>query len=1034
MENQRSVRWDIAAVAMFAASALLWLSLLTHDAADNLGEFNGILAAFYRPIHAAYPFNESIQNSCGYMGALASDVLFQSTGMGAYLIASLMLLSGVVMLRQQPWASPMGRSIGWTLILIAVCSMPTRFGIQPKIPVPIGGGGYLGALCNTWMNQHLAQAGSVILVLTVFVGGLLLSTEYALIRYFGLAATGSMMALKYFRLPTWTMRRHAEMMSGTFSPSRSDLPKSVTLRQNPASIRAGGSNHAVQTAYPSSVIHAAPLAGGSIGSNATIDTGESGPAIRIGRRAEASLTALDLASQSKAVGRTDLTFPKATTTLASIAGALFGSKKNSENAVNEVVDDEDDLQGAGSSNEITDHKTIVSGRKPVSPKVAYHDDDELDEDKEATIEDEEMELHGDGEEENDDEVHSVDDEDKIVVEPPKKHGGGRSRSNRNDAANIKEDKGPRVKNRKEKTEVVEVLSPQIQEDLHAQLNDTKLPEGSEEYVLPGLDLLSESDEISYDEQTEEVKKKAKVLEQTFAKFGFNIRVVEIETGPVIAQYEIELEAGLRLSKITGLADDLAIALRVPSVRIVAPIPGKNSVGIEVPNEHRQIVRMREVIEESGPQVRKQKIPLFLGKDVSGKALTVDLASLPHLLIAGRTGTGKSVCLNSIISSILMTRRPDEVRMLMIDPKMVELSCYARLPHLMHPVVIDMRKAEAILAWAVDKMQERYELLARAGVRHLTNYNQLGREELLDRLKPENDEEADLIPDHLPFIVIVVDEMADLMLTSGKEVETHIIRLAAKSRAVGIHLILATQKPTVDVITGLIKSNLPARISFQVASRTDSRVVLDEMGADKLLGNGDMLFLWPGTSALVRGQGTYLSDDEINAVVDHCSMGEQNFVQELVQLKAAKDNEEPVKPGTFKKRDDLYEAAVDIVVREGRGSCSLLQRALGIGYGRAARLIDFMSEDGIVGQYNGSQARDVVITLAQWEEMRVGTDGAEEKPSKGRGNKIRRDDSWEETPKATKPKKKKRVEDAAETLVVAKDFEEQANENDWEDVD
>ena len=1034
MENQRSVRWDVASVAMFAASALLWLSLLTHDAADNLGEFNGILANFYSPIHAAYPFNESIQNSCGYIGALASDVLFQATGIGAYLVASLMILSGVVMLRQQPWASPMGRSIGWTLILIAVCSMPTRFGIQPRIPVPIGGGGYLGALCNTWMNQHLAQAGSVILVLTVFIGGLLLSTEYALIRYFGFAATGSMMALKWFRLPTWTMRRHAEMISGTFSPSRSDLPKSVTLRQNPASITASGSNHAGQTAYPSSVIHAAPLAGGSIGSNATIDTGENGPAIRIGRRAEASLTALDLASQSKAVGRTDLTFPKATTTLASIAGALFGSKKNPEKEENEVVDDENGLQVAGSSREIADHKTIVSGRKPVSPKVEYHDDDELDEDEDATIEDEEMELEGDGEQENDDEVHSVDDEDQIVVEPPKKRGAGRSRSIRSDAAHIEEDKGPRVKNRKEKTEVVDDSSPKLHEDLHAQLNDTKLPEGSEEYVLPGLDLLSESDEISYDEQTEEVKKKAKVLEQTFAKFGFNIRVVEIETGPVIAQYEIELEAGLRLSKITGLADDLAIALRVPSVRIVAPIPGKNSVGIEVPNEHRQIVRMREVIEESGPQVRKQKIPLFLGKDVSGKALTVDLASLPHLLIAGRTGTGKSVCLNSIISSILMTRRPDEVRMLMIDPKMVELSCYARLPHLMHPVVIDMRKAEAILAWAVDKMQERYELLARAGVRHLTNYNQLGREELLDRLKPENDEEAELIPDHLPFIVIVVDEMADLMLTSGKEVETHIIRLAAKSRAVGIHLILATQKPTVDVITGLIKSNLPARISFQVASRTDSRVVLDEMGADKLLGNGDMLFLWPGTSALVRGQGTYLSDDEINAVVDHCSMGEQNFVQELVQLKAAKDNEEPVKPGTCKKRDDLYEAAVDIVVREGRGSCSLLQRALGIGYGRAARLIDFMSEDGIVGQYNGSQARDVVITLAQWDEMRAGTDGAEEKPSKGRGNKIRRDDSWEETPKATKPKKKKRVEDAEEALVVAKDFEQQSIENDWEDVD
>jgi S-DNA-T family DNA segregation ATPase FtsK/SpoIIIE len=493
------------------------------------------------------------------------------------------------------------------------------------------------------------------------------------------------------------------------------------------------------------------------------------------------------------------------------------------------------------------------------------------------------------------------------------------------------------------------------------------------------------------------------LEKTFGDFGFNVRVVEIETGPVIAQYEVELEAGLRLSKITSLADDLAIALRVPSVRIVAPIPGKNTVGIEVPNETRQIVRLKEVIEETGASCQKMKIPLFLGKDVSGNALTVDLATMPHLLIAGRTGTGKSVCLNAIICSILMTRRPDEVRMLMIDPKMVELSGYGRLPHLMHPVVTDMRKAEAILAWAVDKMEERYALLARVGVRHIVSYNQLDRQELVDRLKPENDEEAAAIPDHLPFIVIVADEIADLMMTAGKEVEQHIIRLAQKSRAVGIHLILATQKPTVDVITGLIKSNLPARIAFQVASRVDSRVVLDEMGADKLLGNGDMLFLWPGTSNLLRGQGTYVSDDEINRVVDHCGMGEQNFVSELVNLKI-KDKEGGeegvIKPGALRKRDDLYEAAIEVVIREGRGSVSLLQRALGIGYGRAARLIDFMAEDGIVGDYNGSQAREVVISISDWEAMKSGgaTDGnsnsSTQQPPKRR-NKIRRDEGWDQ---------------------------------------
>ncbi len=378
-----------------------------------------------------------------------------------------------------------------------------------------------------------------------------------------------------------------------------------------------------------------------------------------------------------------------------------------------------------------------------------------------------------------------------------------------------------------------------------------------------------------------------------------------------------------------------------------------------------------MIEETDSSARKMNIPVFLGKDVSGNPLTVDLAKMPHLLIAGRTGTGKSVCLNAIITSVLMSCRPDDVRMLMIDPKMVELSGYGRLPHLMHPVVTDMKKAEAILAWAVEKMEERYSLLAKAGVRHINSYNDLGREELYRRLEVDETDGAAGVPEKLPFIVIIADEMADLMMTAGKEVETHIIRLAQKSRAVGIHLILATQKPTVDVITGLIKSNLPARLSFQVASKTDSRVVLDENGADKLLGNGDMLFLWPGTSVIMRGQGTYLSDAEIDRVVEHCcSTGEQNFVGELMNLKVEEEDGEasPALAGGIKKRDELYESAIEIVIREGRGSVSLLQRCLGIGYGRAARLIDYMAEDGIVGNYNGSQAREVVISMSDWERM------------------------------------------------------------------
>jgi S-DNA-T family DNA segregation ATPase FtsK/SpoIIIE len=491
----------------------------------------------------------------------------------------------------------------------------------------------------------------------------------------------------------------------------------------------------------------------------------------------------------------------------------------------------------------------------------------------------------------------------------------------------------------------------------------------DDYELPPLSLLEEAAPFPYAEHDERLRDQAALLEKTFTDFGLNVRVVGINTGPVISQYEIALETGLRVNKVTGLADDIALNLRVPSVRIVAPIPGKNTVGIEVPNEHRAEVRLKDVILAAGKKAVKARIPLFLGKDTEGRPLVYDLAEMPHLLIAGRTGTGKSVCLNAIILSILMTRRPDQVKLILIDPKRTELLEFGKLPHLMHPVVIDAKKAEAILSWAVDKMEERYDLLSRARVRNIAAYNELGPAEIHRRVQPVDDEERSQIPEKMPYIVLVVDELGDLMMQMKREMESHIIRLAQKSRAAGIHLVVATQKPTVDVITGLIKSNLPARICFQVSSRSDSRVVLDEMGADKLLGKGDMLFLQPGTSTLVRAQGTFASDAEIARVVGHLEC-EPCYAAELIGLAN--------RPGGggaggylegLRARDEVYEAAIDIVVREGRGSVSLLQRALGIGYGRAARLIDFMAEDGIVGPYNGSNAREVLFTPEHWEQMK-----------------------------------------------------------------
>lgn len=867
-------------LALAALTAFLTLSVVTNDPADPIEAPVWPLSALCQPDVLVYPPAEEISNACGYWGALVSNSLLSGFGFGTMLLLGLLGLTSFKLMTRGIQA-PVLRSLGWTLVGIAIMT-GASLGRATASGMPVyGGGGAIGAMGAAWLNDHFALTGSWILTLTVMVFGLLLSTDYLLIHF------GQAVIVNSTKASVTGLKRAGNAAKGLPRRKTTDLDDGVHLPGE-------DEQESESPAHPAIRIRGKQL--------------DDGPPMVV------PALASDLAEEPA-----EEESKPAPSGLAGRISSALGLGGNSSAVEEEEYEEEED--------EAETRELEVDGEVKILRKDAEHTGAEL-----------------------------------------------------------------------------KIRTPSKRKDERQQLHDSmqeELPEGTDDYLLPPVDLLIQSDDICYDKQADEVRRKASILEQTFKNFGFNIRVVEIETGPVIAQYEVELEAGLRLSKITGLAEDLAIALRVPSVRIVAPIPGKNTVGIEVPNETRQVVRLRDVIEECGNAARKMKIPIFLGKDVSGNSLTVDLASMPHLLIAGRTGTGKSVCLNAIITSILMTRRPDEVRMLMIDPKMVELSGYGRLPHLMHPVVTDMKKAEAILGWAVDKMEERYSLLAQVGVRHITSYNDLGREEIIRRLGIEDEEQAAGVADKLPFIVIVADEMADLMMTAGKEVEQSIIRLAQKSRAVGIHLILATQKPTVDVITGLIKSNLPARISFQVASRTDSRVVLDENGADKLLGNGDMLFLWPGTSTLLRGQGTYLSDDEIDRVCNHCSRGEQNFVGELMNLKVADaEAEEEGGPKKLKNRDDLYESAVDVVVREGRGSCSLLQRALGIGYGRAARLIDFMADDGIVGQYNGSQAREVLISVSEWEAMQGMEVEPEPEPpqSNSTGNRSRtisRGESWDE---------------------------------------
>ena len=490
------------------------------------------------------------------------------------------------------------------------------------------------------------------------------------------------------------------------------------------------------------------------------------------------------------------------------------------------------------------------------------------------------------------------------------------------------------------------------------------PRQIENWRLPDVNLLREPSYNFNAQQEQRVRQQAKVLEQTLEEFRVEAHVVEIDTGPVITMFELKLGAGVKVSQIASLSNDIARALKAHAIRVVAPISGKNTVGIEVPNIEKERVRLRELMTSAGARAAAMNLPLFLGKDAGGAALVTDLTAMPHMLIAGTTGSGKSVCLNAVILSLLMTKRPDHVKMILIDPKMVEMSQFKDVPHLMCPIVTDMARGEKILEWAVTKMEERYELLAEARVKNIDGYNELGADELYARFAPENEQEKTRIPTHLPYIVIVIDELADLMMTAAKEVEHHLARLAQKSRAVGIHIIVATQRPEVKVVTGLIKSNLPARICFRVASRMDSRIVLDQNGGEVLMGQGDMLFLPPGSHKLMRAQGTYLEEAEVHAVLeDLASRAKPEFHPELIRLRTA-----DAEAGS-EFRDPLFDDAVRIILESKRGSVSLLQRRLTVGYSRASRLIDQMAEAGIVGDYKGSQAREVLMTLDEWDRLR-----------------------------------------------------------------
>lgn len=507
-----------------------------------------------------------------------------------------------------------------------------------------------------------------------------------------------------------------------------------------------------------------------------------------------------------------------------------------------------------------------------------------------------------------------------------------------------------------------------------------LPQSDDKnYEFPPLKLLREQVKSDAANSEEEHRQNAENLLRILSEFGVDVTLGEIHVGPVITRYEVVPAAGVRVEKISGLDKNIALGMRAQSVRILAPIPGKAAVGVEVPNQKPTPVGMREILESEDWVGAKAELPIALGKDVSGKPLVSDLAKMPHLLIAGATGSGKSVCINSIVASVLYSKSPKDVRLIMVDPKVVELKIFNTLPHMLIPVVTEPKKVPGALKWLLSEMEQRYQIFAKVNVRNIIGFNNRKKEPKSDLPPPEEQTELQgvseeiEIPERLPYIVAIIDELADLMMIAPAEIETSIARLAQLARAAGIHLIIATQRPSVNVITGVIKANLPSRIAFQVASQVDSRTILDTKGADTLIGRGDMLFSPPGSSRLVRAQGAFVADEEVQEIVEFLKRnGPPQYAQAVQQQidRAAKDEDEDGDDdeGGDDLGDDqeLFQQAFDVLKSTRRASTSMMQRRLRIGYNRAARIMDLMEDKGIVGPENGSSPREILVDLDTYQ--------------------------------------------------------------------
>ncbi len=860
------------------------------------------------------------KNLCGSTGEGLAVLLLGAFGYASYLLVLCLAVWSVVLFFRIDGESVGLRASGLLLCLVSASALAAHLFGQAERPFPVGG------VVGEFINDQLLVAGGLgiigtrIVLVVLFLITFVLATDIHVYTsllvgagFVARKAVGAKEALSQARIDAAEARENARAMrEAKLLEARSSAAAVATATRKGRGAK-------------SSELDAGDLSERELAAFEALEgiDGASIPASMLERRLEDELGSSPSRSRSTAKGKR-----KAKDEPAAKRGLFDAFKtKPGKSGVTAELEDEEDEDEDDRDAELAEDEEWV-----------YEDEDE-DEDEEEEEEDEYEEDEYEDEEEDED-------------EDPADDGPAAESDDLAGDVGLAVAAGAVVVKSKDDLEPPPELNPA------GDVVDVELVEQGP-YCYPGADLLDDQEEVDQEELDEILTEKTKVLERTLASFKVEARVVEIQKGPVISMFEMELAPGIKVEKVRSLEDDLAIALRARTVRIVAPIPGKNTIGIEVPNPIRESVRLKPLLTSKEFTDHNFALPIFLGRDAAGRAMIVDLAKMPHLLVAGATGSGKSVCLNTIIVSWLFTRSPEQVKLILIDPKMVELSQFENAPHLACPVVSDMKRAPAILEWAVVKMEERYKLLAKAGVRNIYSYNKSGKEGLRDRFGDRVDDPD--FPVFLPFIVIVVDELADLMMTSAKEVETSITRLAAKSRAVGIHIILATQRPSTNVITGLIKANLPTRVAFMVSSKIDSRVILDTNGAEQLLGQGDMLFLPPHSSNVVRGQCTFTSEEEVRLVMDTIrSESGPAYEPELVQRRSADRDPTEV--------DDLYDAATRFIIGTQRGSASLLQRKFAIGYTRASRLIDLMAEEGVLGEYKGSQAREVQMTLEDWVAM------------------------------------------------------------------